>query len=511
VLGSTTNYEHTYAGKRHLGNIDVTNQQQPVNGKVWRWEGGAGTPSADPIEAPQRSSASGTQYYMLNDERTIEKRSYQVGGVVAGDTNDDSRYAEWQHVNGAPIPTRVQIGVPSELFSAYNITLDADRASSAATNHALQLGATDLEYEVTRVKSPVLGRDMNPMGRGDGTYYANGGNYADSANVVVLGTKPAFIGTMAYGYGSSVNNTYSPEECQKLRNEQLRRLEEDPACKKEIGLDPNVCCITECGVGLPEGEEKDRLRRSCDCCCCLAKGCPPCLYPLPAECIFCCTPNVEPCECMPTQVSGCPSCGTSLGPPRILTPRPYGRFMFEVSWPGMFFTPQISLMVGRKPSATPLTMVPLIPFIKCPRGYRAQCEYAGMFFGIPWWQCWCVPKSLPKPPGEEDEWDPGDTTGLKQVGYSSWWRCMQEYGWTFATEVGALEILYSCVLKCSGYLWPIWLSAGRGGTLDTIKASGHYASYVTCMTPCLGCWWPVIGTAPLAAAALCAIQTGVFD
>ena len=86
---NTTNYEHTYDVKRHLGNIDVTNQQQPVNGKVWRWEGGAGTPSADPsgtsgvagkpIESPQRSSASGTQYYMLNDERTIEKRSYQVG------------------------------------------------------------------------------------------------------------------------------------------------------------------------------------------------------------------------------------------------------------------------------------------------------------------------------------------------------------------------------------------------------------------------------------------------
>jgi len=202
---NTTNYEHTYAGKRHLGNIDVTNQQQPVNGKVWRWEGGAGTPSADPIEAPQRSSASGTQYYMLSDERTIEKRSYQVGGVVAGDTNDDSRYAEWQHVNGGAVPTRAGVGVPSELFNAYAITLDADRASSAATNHALQLGATDLEYEVTRVKSPVIGRDMNPMGRGDGTYYANGGNMS-GGSIAVTGAKPRFIGSIALGYGNSLNN-----------------------------------------------------------------------------------------------------------------------------------------------------------------------------------------------------------------------------------------------------------------------------------------------------------------
>ena len=176
----------------------------------------AGTPSADPsgtsgvagkpIESPQRSSASNTQYYMLNDERTIEKRSYQVGGITAGDTNDDSRYAEWQHVNGAIVPTRVAIGIPSELFNAYNITLDADRASSAATNHALQLGATDLEYEVTRVKSPVIGRDMNPMGRGDGTYYANGGNLPSHSSLAIRHAKPSFVGERACGYGSSVNN-----------------------------------------------------------------------------------------------------------------------------------------------------------------------------------------------------------------------------------------------------------------------------------------------------------------
>jgi hypothetical protein len=62
--------EHTYAGKKHLGNIDVTNQQQrfgfaqrtepvevPVNGKVWRWEGGAGAPSVDPIVARQRETS----------------------------------------------------------------------------------------------------------------------------------------------------------------------------------------------------------------------------------------------------------------------------------------------------------------------------------------------------------------------------------------------------------------------------------------------------------------------
>jgi len=99
------------------------------------------------------------------------------------------------------------------LPDAYNITLDvyppnrwrADRASSAATSHALQLGATDLEYEVTRVKSPVIGRDMNPMGRGDGTYYCNGGNTA-GGSIAITGAKPVFLGESASGYGNNVNN-----------------------------------------------------------------------------------------------------------------------------------------------------------------------------------------------------------------------------------------------------------------------------------------------------------------
>jgi len=99
------------------------------------------------------------------------------------------------------------------LPDARAITLDvyppnrwlADRASSAATNHALQLAATDLEYEVTRVKSPVIGRDMNPMGRGDGTYYPNGGNVM-SGSLRIGAAKPSFYGELTFGYGSSINN-----------------------------------------------------------------------------------------------------------------------------------------------------------------------------------------------------------------------------------------------------------------------------------------------------------------
>jgi hypothetical protein len=47
-----------------------------------------------PIEAPQRSTASATQFYALNDEKNMQRQSYRVATVTAGDYNDDSRYAE---------------------------------------------------------------------------------------------------------------------------------------------------------------------------------------------------------------------------------------------------------------------------------------------------------------------------------------------------------------------------------------------------------------------------------
>ena len=152
---------------------------------------------------------------MVSDERNVERKSYRVASITAGDYNDDSRYAEWQQVNGNVTPTRPALmAYKSELFNAYQVTLDADRASSAATNHALQLAASDLEYEGTRVKSPVLGRDLNPMGRGNGVYYADGGN-THGGSVAVGRAKPTLIGIVTGGYGSSVNNDCAspPAEC----------------------------------------------------------------------------------------------------------------------------------------------------------------------------------------------------------------------------------------------------------------------------------------------------------
>jgi len=172
-----------------------------------------------------------------------------VRGALAPLSSRLSSSADWpssygQQINSAVVPTRVALTPnPSELFNAYAVSLDADRASSAATNHALQLAATDLEYEVTRVKSPVLGRDLNPMGRGDGTYYANGGNAALSASVAIRGAKPKLIGESTSGFGSSMNNqccgagaggvggTSPPGQLPEIP---IHRLNDDPATHRRL-------------------------------------------------------------------------------------------------------------------------------------------------------------------------------------------------------------------------------------------------------------------------------------
>jgi len=50
-------------------------------------EGGAGAVDNAPIEAPQRSTASGGSYYMVNDEKNLQRKSYRVAAVTAGDYN----------------------------------------------------------------------------------------------------------------------------------------------------------------------------------------------------------------------------------------------------------------------------------------------------------------------------------------------------------------------------------------------------------------------------------------
>jgi len=57
------------------------------------------------------------------------------------------------------------------------------------------------------VKNAALGRELNPLGRGDGYYYCNGGNPVRQGNVTISRAKPRWVdGHVRTGFGNSVNN-----------------------------------------------------------------------------------------------------------------------------------------------------------------------------------------------------------------------------------------------------------------------------------------------------------------
>ncbi len=205
IIGFTTqNFEHVYSGSRFIGSVDVTNPNSPVTGKVWQWGVGFGNHGKNElIESPQIKTASARNYYNVNDEKNTQRKSYINNAMTAGNSVDPARMcSKTLQVNGTVTPTRALALPPSisELFSAYAFTLDSDRAVYAYGGEGtLAILATDLEFEGSRVKTPVLGRDMNPMGRGDGTYYAQGA-------MGIAGARAAFVGEITAGFGNSVCN-----------------------------------------------------------------------------------------------------------------------------------------------------------------------------------------------------------------------------------------------------------------------------------------------------------------
>jgi hypothetical protein len=103
-------------------------------------------------------------------------------------------------VNGAVPTVMAQTTLyPSELFSHRNPTYSENTIALPSDRGALEISGTNLMYEGTRVKTWIIGRDVNPGGRGFGTYYAHG-----MFNVGLL--RPIASDSPILGIGNSVNN-----------------------------------------------------------------------------------------------------------------------------------------------------------------------------------------------------------------------------------------------------------------------------------------------------------------
>ena len=177
-------------------NIDATNSN---TAPTW-----TNHPNAlRPIESQQVQTNNATQFINVSDEMSPARRTYNPSTSAAGDTEAIAAKGRLVLINGATPTLLTQVtAYPSELFSHRNPTYNENTIALPTDRGALEISGTNLMYEGTRVKTWLIGRDLNPGGRGFGTYYGQG--------MFGIGQiRPAASVTPILGIGSSINNSSS--------------------------------------------------------------------------------------------------------------------------------------------------------------------------------------------------------------------------------------------------------------------------------------------------------------
>jgi len=160
----------------------------------------------------------------MADERLSggTRRARPSATVTAGDTSQQSHYGEKVGAVLA-LPDRAQHAAPlhinsaapaftffgprgtkqSEVFPIRSLTFTENDVALPAERGNLEYAGLSLVYEGNRVKSSLLGRDLNPLGRGDGDFYPAG---AFGLTQVTVASLVAEERPSLYATGNSVNN-----------------------------------------------------------------------------------------------------------------------------------------------------------------------------------------------------------------------------------------------------------------------------------------------------------------
>ncbi len=321
---TTTVFEHVRDGLKLVGNIDATNTN---TAPTWTNKPGA----LRPVESQQVVTNSATQYINVPDEISPARRTYNPSTSAAGDTEAIAAKGRLVLVNGATPAVMSSLSMnPSELFSQRNMTYNENSIALPSDRGALEVSGANLMYEGARVKSWMLGRDVNPAGRGDGAYYAQGAFSIGSV-------RPSPTTTPVGGWGNSINNDVNFGLVEKEEDEvQGRRIYftgtaiiiatpstgDCPNCFSAIKTPKEGCylylwkyaapgeCRTQfgCDCGWPKGSAPSGGQTSD------GKDVPPCIgggMNIGGTPIF-----------TPPGGNSCPGCDIPIGPPQARMPGP---------------------------------------------------------------------------------------------------------------------------------------------------------------------------------------------
>ena len=202
--------EHCYAGSRHIQNYDGSNY-----GAVWHWAG-AEDELAAPLRSPNPDTASQSAYNHANGF-TPQRRSFispategdkrQLYGQGRPEAKDSAGSgANWYLGTKSDRQVILQPDVESRLFFEGTVTAtDMSRATDAREGLRAGIFGASNSYAGSsgRVVSESIGRDLNPLGRGDGMAYL-GGQLRSGWLAPTLPLSAAISGS-----GNSVNNPHA--------------------------------------------------------------------------------------------------------------------------------------------------------------------------------------------------------------------------------------------------------------------------------------------------------------
>ena len=200
--------EHCYAKSKHIQNTDGSSNY----GAVWHWAG-VNVPESPVLRSPNADTASQVGYnqtdYVAPQRRTYlsptsagdERNLYGQGKPMAKDSSGGG--LDWSTGIESESPDSVTVTLESRLdFDGTVAPTDLSRATDAREKGRIGIFGSQLSYAGSsgRVTSEPLGRDLNPLGRGDGGAYVAG-----AVNLGVIA--PRLPGSRATGgTGNSVNN-----------------------------------------------------------------------------------------------------------------------------------------------------------------------------------------------------------------------------------------------------------------------------------------------------------------
>ncbi len=238
---TTTQFEHVRDGLKLVGNIDATNTN---TAPTWTNKPG----SLRPVESQQVVTNSSAQYINVPDEISPARRTYNPSTSAAGDTEAIAAKGRLVLINGAAPALMNSLAMnPSELFNQRNMTYNENSIALPSDRGTLELSGANLIYEGARVKSWMLGRDLNPGGRGYGDFFPHG-----MFQIGNLRPQPSMTPTL--GYGNSINNLCCPG-----KNEDPSQPPPPPPCAPGYchGMEGCNCCAS-CG-----GDPADKCCCSC--------------------------------------------------------------------------------------------------------------------------------------------------------------------------------------------------------------------------------------------------------